>query len=295
MGIKLKRSAVASKVPTTTDLELGELGINTYDGKLFLKKNVGGTESIVEVGPVASVAGKTGAVTLAKADVGLGNVDNTSDAGKPVSTATQTALNGKANTSHSHAISDVTNLQTTLDGKADLSAILGQQTIWVPATAMTPRTTNGAARGTVETTTNKVMLSTLDFDPSTQEFSQFAIQMPKGWNESTLVCQFVWSHPSTTVNFGVVWEIQAVAFANDDAADTAFGTAVTVADTGGTTNDVYVSDETAAMTVAGSPGPEEWVVFQVRRAPANASDTMAVDARLHGVKVHYTIDAAKDD
>ena len=39
---------------------------------------------------------------LAKGDVGLGNVDNTSDADKPVSTATQTALNGKANSSHAH-------------------------------------------------------------------------------------------------------------------------------------------------------------------------------------------------
>jgi hypothetical protein len=47
------------------------------------------------VGPVQSVAGKTGVVTLVKGDVGLGNVDNTSDANKPVSTATQTALNTK--------------------------------------------------------------------------------------------------------------------------------------------------------------------------------------------------------
>lgn len=46
--------------------------------------------------PVTSVAGKTGAVTLAKADVGLSNVDNTSDAAKPVSTAQQTALDLKA-------------------------------------------------------------------------------------------------------------------------------------------------------------------------------------------------------
>lgn len=36
-------------------------------------------------------------LALAKGDVGLGSVDNTSDAGKPVSTATQAALNGKAN------------------------------------------------------------------------------------------------------------------------------------------------------------------------------------------------------
>jgi hypothetical protein len=67
-----------------------------------------------------TVAGKalSANITLTKTDVGLGNVDNTADLSKPISTATQTALNGKANTSHTHAISDVTNLQTTLDGKA---------------------------------------------------------------------------------------------------------------------------------------------------------------------------------
>lgn len=53
--------------------------------------------------PVQQVAGKTGNVSLVKADVGLGNVDNTSDANKPISTATQTALDGKSATSHNHA------------------------------------------------------------------------------------------------------------------------------------------------------------------------------------------------
>lgn len=47
--IQLKRSAVPAKVPTTTDLSLGEIAINTYDGKLYLKKN-NGSDSIVEVG-----------------------------------------------------------------------------------------------------------------------------------------------------------------------------------------------------------------------------------------------------
>lgn len=46
-------------------------------------------------GTQSVAAFKTG-LTLVKADVGLGNVDNTSDANKPVSTATQTALNLKA-------------------------------------------------------------------------------------------------------------------------------------------------------------------------------------------------------
>lgn len=44
-------------------------------------------------GKVDSVNGKTGEVTLDKSDVGLGNVNNTSDADKPISTATQSALN----------------------------------------------------------------------------------------------------------------------------------------------------------------------------------------------------------
>lgn len=45
--------------------------------------------------PVSSVNGYTGIVVLGKGDVGLGNVDNTSDASKPISTAAQTALDGK--------------------------------------------------------------------------------------------------------------------------------------------------------------------------------------------------------
>ena len=52
--IKLKRSATAGKIPLTTDLDLGEIAINTYDGKLYIKKDVGGTESIVLVGPASA-------------------------------------------------------------------------------------------------------------------------------------------------------------------------------------------------------------------------------------------------
>lgn len=69
-------------------------------------------------GGVDSVAGKTGIVTLDPADVGLGSVSNTSDADKPISTATQAALNEKADSTHSHGIVDVTGLQEALDGKA---------------------------------------------------------------------------------------------------------------------------------------------------------------------------------
>ena len=48
--IRIKRSAVPGKVPTTSDLQLGELAINTFDGKAYLKKDVSGSETIVNVG-----------------------------------------------------------------------------------------------------------------------------------------------------------------------------------------------------------------------------------------------------
>lgn len=79
--------------------------------------------------PVLSVNGLTGAVVLSKSDIGLGNVDNTSDANKPISTATQTALNGKANTVHTHTLSDLTQSSAT---NGQVPSWNG--TNWVPVT-----------------------------------------------------------------------------------------------------------------------------------------------------------------
>lgn len=69
---------------------------------------------------VLSINGKTGAVTINKSDVGLDNVDNTSDADKPVSTAVQNALDGKAN--NSVATSSADGLMSKAD-KAKLDGI----------------------------------------------------------------------------------------------------------------------------------------------------------------------------
>ena len=52
--IKIKRSAVAGKIPTTTDLQLGELAINTYDGKVYIEQDqgaVGVGTTIVVINP----------------------------------------------------------------------------------------------------------------------------------------------------------------------------------------------------------------------------------------------------
>jgi trimeric autotransporter adhesin len=70
-------------------------GLSTEDYTTAEKNKLAGIEAGAQVNTVTSVAGKTGAVSLVKADVGLSNVDNTSDLNKPISTATQTALNAK--------------------------------------------------------------------------------------------------------------------------------------------------------------------------------------------------------
>lgn len=170
----------------------------------------------------------------------------------------------------------------------------GQQTIWIPAGAMTPTTTNGAAATTEELATNDVMLSYLAYDDSTRENACFAIQMPKGWDEGTLVPQFVWKCGVTSGN--CIWGVEAVAFADDDVLDTAFGTAVEVTDAAASAaDDCIISSEGSALTVAGTPGAEEYVVFKVYRDAADGSDTLSGDAELLGVKIHYTTNTNTDD
>jgi hypothetical protein len=78
----------------TTRTDLGTVWIITGSDPSVIG---GWTQLSYPTAPVTSVATKTGAVTLDSSDVGLGNVDNTSDANKPVSTAQQTALDLKAN------------------------------------------------------------------------------------------------------------------------------------------------------------------------------------------------------
>ncbi len=188
-----------------------------------------------------------------------------------------------------------TNADTAAAALSNLGALgQGLRAVWIPKAAMKSRTTNGAASGTAEMATNKNMFDTFDFDPTTQEFVQFAWRMPKSWNEGTVTFAPVWSHPSTTTNFGVVFGLAGVAISNDDAGDVAFGTAQTSTDTGGTTNDIYQGPTSSAITIAGSPAADDFVMFQINRTVADGSDTMAVDARLHGIVLFMTLNAVDD-
>lgn len=101
-------SFVSSAVVAATDsivIAVGKLQAQIT----ALTSTVSGKEAAVTAGTAAQYyRGDKSFQALDKAAVGLASVDNTSDANKPVSTATQTALNTKAATSHTHASTDIT-------------------------------------------------------------------------------------------------------------------------------------------------------------------------------------------
>ncbi len=174
-------------------------------------------------------------------------------------------------------------------------SVANLRTIWIPAVAIRPAVTGGCASvAAIASAANQPDIVSLDFSDTVEEYAWFSVRFPKAWNEGTITAQFHWSHPSTTTNFAVIWGIAGIALSNDDAIATALGTAVTVTDTGGTTNDLYISDATAAVTIAGSPAAGDQVFFRVYRDADAGGDTLAVDARLMGVTLYYTVDTLDD-
>ena len=92
--IKLKRSSTSGRIPTTSDLELGEVAINTYDGKMYIKKSVSGTESIVEIGSGSDGIFEEYIYTATNAQTAFSGSDDNSLTLSYTSGAVQVFLNG---------------------------------------------------------------------------------------------------------------------------------------------------------------------------------------------------------
>ena len=105
--VVLKRSAVTGRNPTTGDLALGELALNTYDGNLFFKKD-SGTASIVTVATLA------GTQSLSNKTLASPVITGTITAGGGVGT------NGQLLASTGSGVQWVTRDVSTLDSLSDV-------------------------------------------------------------------------------------------------------------------------------------------------------------------------------
>ena len=120
-------SVVASDAAMTalSNATLGSIAIRTDVNKNYVLSVLPASslanwiELLTPAAPVQSVNGYTGSVNILKSDLGLGNVDNSSDANKPISTATQSALDLKANVTY---VDDaLANKMSTADATAALN------------------------------------------------------------------------------------------------------------------------------------------------------------------------------
>ena len=226
-------------------------------------------------------------------------------------TATAIDINGTVNISGATTISSAATLSSTaaISGNATVGGtlgvtgaltenssqvkVVGKESIWVPAPAMYPNTTNGSSQVTQVELSNGPELKCLDFDKDSDENAQFSIAFPKSWNEGTITFQAFFTATSTSTGTAA-WGLSGVAIADDDSCNTAFGTNVvaTAKAHSGTSNDIDVSAESGAVTIAGSPSTDELVFFQVMRDVS--ADNLSADARLLGIKLFFTTDAKND-
>jgi hypothetical protein len=176
--------------------------------------------------------------------------------------------------------------------KAVKTYTTGLQDIYIAAAAMWPRVTSGCdVLKRSEIATSLLNIQTLDFDQSTQEYAQFTMSLPRNWNNGTVTVTFYWTASSGSGD--VIWMISGGAYSNDDALTVALGSAQSVTDTLTATNDLDITSSTAAITLAGSPADADFLGFQISRDATNGSDNLNADAKLIGVVVTLTTDAAK--
>ncbi len=178
--------------------------------------------------------------------------------------------------------------------QADAGLLLqtGRQSMYVPASSMYPKVTNGAEEITYDSGSNDVTIRALGFDTTTQEYAQFEVAMPKSWDEGTVTFVPYWTNAAGSSTQTVRWLLAGVAISNDDSLNASLGTAQSSSDTWLAQNDLHVGPESSAITIGGTPAEGDIVVFQVSRDVAN--DNMSGDAILLGIMLFFTISGAND-
>ncbi len=173
-------------------------------------------------------------------------------------------------------------------------ALIGTQSLFIPAAYMKPLTTSGAATTQVEVTPGKPEVAGYLFPKASAKYVQFDYVFPKQYNGGTVTIRFRWATSATDTD-SVVWNCSAVAVSNDDTIVGTYGTAVAVIDAAlGAAYDECRSDASSALTISGTPAAGDRIFFKVTRDIASGSDTVAEDAILTGIEISLTTDKGND-
>jgi hypothetical protein len=173
---------------------------------------------------------------------------------------------------------------------------VGKYSLYIPASDIFPSAASGsAALATASLGAGMPTIQHLAFDASVSESAEFTITMPKRWNNGGGTVVIDWSHAATTTNFGVVWNIQVMAMGDGDHMATAYSSATSITDTGGATDRLYKTTESSFFTVTNSPSALDTLYFRILRDATHASDTLAIDARLHGITLNFYSASLTDD
>ena len=171
----------------------------------------------------------------------------------------------------------------------------GLHTIFVPAAAMRPTSSNGCEPiADAETTSGRPDITGLGFDDGSDEHAQFQIAMPKMWALGTVTYQVFWASTAADTD-GVSWALQGVSVPDNSTIDLAYGTAVVIDDANqGAAEEQLVSAVSSAVTIAGTPADDDMCFFRIFRDVSDGNDTAAEDALLIGIKLFITTDAGTD-
>lgn len=179
-----------------------------------------------------------------------------------------------------------------------LPGFTGKQTLWIPAAAMTPTVSDGCATlAAVETVAGQPDQHVLAFATGADEHAQFDIAFPNSWDKGTLTFKVFWTHQGGQGGGldGVAWGLQAISLSSGDPFATAYGTPIVVTDDQITLDDIYVTAESAVMTVGGTPVNDDLTFFRIFRDISDGADDLDIDAQLVGVQVFYTSNKLTDD
>jgi hypothetical protein len=281
-GTAITLASAASTVTIANDIDGVNLGTGieafreTTGGSLSFRTLVGaGTVSIASAASTVTITGTGGGSEAVTEGANIGTGFEVFREKSSASLMFRTLIGGD-NVTIASATSAIT-----------INSIASTGEIFLAAAGGWPSTTNGCSDATKkEYAANGIDLYSLDFDQAASQYAQWSVWMPDNWNAGTITYKTAWS--ASAGSGDTMWGLQGRSYANDDGIDQAWGTAQTVIDTLTSVNDMCISPESNAITLAGTPAAGEFTQFRVYRNSGSNGDTLSLAARLFGVKVYYT-------